>query len=194
MAQFTFYRRDSDGDNNVRAHLDSITENDDIIQDIDLVMDEMEIDDSVAAVPVRQLAAQSKFELTTCSCLREVVQKQSELQDMVEADHLLVPLLASKKRTRIRVRTSSGSKTFRSLQSGVKKKEHNWFVPVDEFMRDYAHSQSYKFEFTEPPVRFALSAKVKGSVDSSGLFLILTLLLVRQAKSPLLEMRLMLMR
>lgn len=164
MAQFTFYRRASDEDGS-RPHLDSITEDDDTIRDIDHVMDEMELDDNVAAVPVRQLAAQSKSDETGASNFREVMQRQSELQDMREADHVLRPLLLFKRRACRRPVHKCGSKTFHTLQKSCKPVEKEWFVPVTTFMCDYVKSQAYRFDFPDPPVRFALTAKAKGPVS-----------------------------
>lgn len=163
MAQFTFYRRASEEDGR-RPHLDSITESD-VIRDMDYVMDQMDIDDEVTAVPVRQLAAKSKSDMTDLKSVREVLDHMSELQDMRESECQLKPLLEAKKVTRSfgKRQVSNRSTTFLRL-GGQPVRRKSWFIPVAAHMRQYAKSQSYWFDFPAPPVRFALNAKVKGSV------------------------------
>ena len=132
--------------------------------DIDYVMDHMDIDDGVAAVPVRELAAKSKSDVTDAKSIREVLDRVSEQQDMIESDCQLKPLLQAKKSKRCcRKPQISDSTTFRCLKKQPVRHK-SWFIPVAVHMRAYAKSQSYWFDFPAPPVRFALNAKVKGSV------------------------------
>ena len=165
MAQFTFYRRASDDDIK-RPHMDSISE-DDGARDIDHVLDQMDIEDE-AAVPVRELASQSEFLLDKET--RHSLQWLSEVRDMKESEHRLYPLLSSKgRRQRICCRTSKQQPrqqpTFLCLQQQRRHSpHHSWFTPVQEHMRLYARTQAYCFDFPDPAVRFALSAKAKGSV------------------------------
>lgn len=163
MAQFSFYRRDGDEEGR-RPHLNSITE-DDVTRDIDYVMDQMEIEDEAVAVPVRELAAKSKSELEKAKSICEVLGQLSEVQDMIESDYVLRPLLhGTKFKSRIRERRIPESTTFSFLKRLRKREEESWFIPVTVHMRQYAKSQPYCFDFPDPPVRFALNAKVKGSV------------------------------
>ena len=180
MAQFTFYRRGSD-DEGRRPHLRSITE-DDVVHEVEDVLDHMDLGDEADGIPVRALAGQSKSDLLDVRDAGRALSHLSQVQDMREAEHELRPLLLWKKRRRIpRPVSQSASKTLRSLSAApVERKE--WFVPVSSFMREYIKSQTYKFDFPDPPVRFALNAKAKGVNRGSRA----TLLLVVSLSPPLL--------
>lgn len=173
MAQFTFYRRDS-CEGHEKPHLDSINEDPDLSHEIDSVMYKMEIDDmeesggAAAAVPARQMVAKSELEAKNAKSVSEALHRLTEISDMKESDHCMIPLLETQSRLRIRRKLVPKKSQISPIMNFLVKRKRvineKWFIPIVDQMRDYAKSQVYSFDFAGPAVRFALNAKVKGSV------------------------------